>query len=266
MQQSFRLVPNPPPSTPFVPPSRSDYDLLFQPLFDELLTPPHSVDHTAPEVIAPIVDVVSLEPPRSNLIHHLLNNSNDPYFGIQILDIPSDQSSLSDIIHIIMHPDHQISKHNSKLTKDHPLENIIAFLAAIEPKTYKDALIQSYWIKAMQEELNEFERLGVVVSPKAQWDPTAVHPLEGKNYFCPRGIFINQSKYAIESLKKYGFDSCDPVDTPMVEKSKLDEDKEGKAVDPSHYCGSDGHTSYYLTFQNLTTICYIMCAPYQAWA
>nr|GFC41158.1 hypothetical protein [Tanacetum cinerariifolium] len=52
------------------------------------------------------------------------------------------------------------------------------------------------------------------------------------------GIFINQSKYALESLKKYGFESCDPVDTPMVEKSKLDEDKEGKAVDPSHYCGS----------------------------
>ncbi|GKG20455.1 hypothetical protein Tco_0380256 [Tanacetum coccineum] len=49
----------------------------------------------------------------------------------------------------------------------------------------------------------------------------------------PRGIFINQLKYALESLKKYGFDSCDPVDTPMVEKSKVDEDKEGKAVDPS---------------------------------
>ncbi|GJT56299.1 retrovirus-related pol polyprotein from transposon TNT 1-94 [Tanacetum coccineum] len=53
----------------------------------------------------------------------------------------------------------------------------------------------------------------------------------------PRGIFINQSKYALESLKKYGFESCDPVDTPMVEKSKLDEDKEGKAIDPSHYRG-----------------------------
>ncbi|GKE18472.1 retrovirus-related pol polyprotein from transposon TNT 1-94 [Tanacetum coccineum] len=48
----------------------------------------------------------------------------------------------------------------------------------------------------------------------------------------PRGIFINQSKYALKSLKKYGFDSCDPVDTPMVEKSKLDEDKEGKVVNP----------------------------------
>ncbi|GJX11361.1 retrovirus-related pol polyprotein from transposon TNT 1-94 [Tanacetum coccineum] len=61
-----------------------------------------------------------------------------------------------------------------------------------------------------------------------------------------RGIFINQSKYALESLKKYDFDSCDPVDTPMVEKSKLDEDKEGKAVDLSHYHGMIG-TILYLT-------------------
>ncbi|GKG04600.1 hypothetical protein Tco_0314987, partial [Tanacetum coccineum] len=62
----------------------------------------------------------------------------------------------------------------------------------------------------------------------------------------PRGIFINQSKYALESLKKYGFESCDPVDTPMVEKSKLDKDKEGKAIDPSHYHGMIG-TLLYLT-------------------
>nr|GFD41431.1 uncharacterized mitochondrial protein AtMg00810-like [Tanacetum cinerariifolium] len=32
----------------------------------------------------------------------------------------------------------------------------------------------------------------------------------------------------------------------MVEKSKLDEDKEGKVVDPSHYCGMIG-TLLYLT-------------------
>ncbi|GKC66167.1 hypothetical protein Tco_1098765 [Tanacetum coccineum] len=32
-------------------------------------------------------------------------------------------------------------------------------------------------------------------------------------------------------------ESCDPVDTPMVEKSKLDEDTQGKAVDPTHYRG-----------------------------
>nr|GEU69944.1 ribonuclease H-like domain-containing protein [Tanacetum cinerariifolium] len=35
--------------------------LLFQSLFDELLTPPPSVDHTAPEVIAPIAEVVTPE-------------------------------------------------------------------------------------------------------------------------------------------------------------------------------------------------------------
>nr|GEV51126.1 putative reverse transcriptase domain-containing protein [Tanacetum cinerariifolium] len=36
------------------------------------------------------------------------------------------------------------------------------------------------------------------------------------------------------------------MDTPMVEKSKLDEDKEGKAIDPSHYRGMIG-TLLYLT-------------------
>ncbi|GKF22171.1 hypothetical protein Tco_0074493, partial [Tanacetum coccineum] len=56
----------------------------------------------------------------------------------------------------------------------------------------------------------------------------------------PRGIFLNQSKYALESLKKYGIESSDPVDTNMVEKSKLDEDPQGKAVDPTHYRGMVG--------------------------
>nr|GEZ08713.1 hypothetical protein [Tanacetum cinerariifolium] len=80
----------------------------------------------------------------------------------------------------------------------------------------------------------------------------------------PRGIFINQSKYALESLKKYGFESCDPVDTLMEKKSKLDEDKEGKAVDPSHYRGMI-ETLLYLTASRPDlqfAIC--MCARYQA--
>nr|GFC27766.1 retrovirus-related Pol polyprotein from transposon TNT 1-94 [Tanacetum cinerariifolium] len=36
-----------------------------------------------------------------------------------------------------------------------------AFLTSVKPKTYKDTLTQSCWIKAMQEKLNEFERLEV---------------------------------------------------------------------------------------------------------
>ncbi|GJU95680.1 hypothetical protein Tco_1320436 [Tanacetum coccineum] len=39
-------------------------------------------------------------------------------------------------------------------------------------------------------------------------------------------------------------ESCDPVDTPMVEKSKLDEDTQGKAVDPTHYHGMVGSLMY----------------------
>ncbi|GJX17714.1 retrovirus-related pol polyprotein from transposon TNT 1-94 [Tanacetum coccineum] len=81
-------------------------------------------------------------------------------------------------------------------------------------------------------------------SPKGSVYPTLLITAETARI--TSGIFINQSKYALESLKKYGFDSCDPVDTPMVEKSKLDEDKEGKVVDPSHYRGMIG-TLLYLT-------------------
>ncbi|GKA80575.1 putative ribonuclease H-like domain-containing protein [Tanacetum coccineum] len=507
---SSGLVPNPHPSTPFVPSSRTDWDILFQPLFDEFLNPSPSVDHPAPEVVAPINEVIALvladstgspssttvdqdapspsnsqttpetEPPvilndveEDNHDIEVAHMGNDPYFGVSILEIPSDQSSSSGSIHTIVHPDHQIFEHNSKCTKDHPLENIIgelarlvstrlqlheqalfcyydAFLTAVEPKTYKDALTQACWIEAMQEELNEFERLevwelvprpdkvmvitlkwiykvkldelggilknkarlvargyrqeegidfeesfapvarleairiflafaahmnmvvyqmdvktaflngnlreevyvsqpdgfvdkdnpnhvyklkkalyGLKQAPRAWYDmlssflisqdfskgsvdPTLFIRRDGKelllvqiyvddiifaastpelcdlfskimcskfkmsmmgkiSFFLglhisqsPKGIFINQSKYALESLKKYDFDSCDLVDTPMVEKSKLDEDKEGKAVDPSHYCGMIG-TLLYLTASrpNLQfSIC--MCARYQA--
>nr|GFD15399.1 uncharacterized mitochondrial protein AtMg00810-like [Tanacetum cinerariifolium] len=80
----------------------------------------------------------------------------------------------------------------------------------------------------------------------------------------PRGIFINQSKYALESLNKYDFESCDPVDTSMVEKSKLDEDKEGKAIDPLHYHGMIGTLLYRTTSRLDLQFAIRMCAWYQA--
>nr|GFA18231.1 retrovirus-related Pol polyprotein from transposon TNT 1-94 [Tanacetum cinerariifolium] len=62
---SSGLVPKPISSTPFVPPSRNDWDILFQLLFDELLTPPPSVDPPTPAVIAPITKVIAPEPAES---------------------------------------------------------------------------------------------------------------------------------------------------------------------------------------------------------
>ncbi|GKD40005.1 retrovirus-related pol polyprotein from transposon TNT 1-94 [Tanacetum coccineum] len=50
-----------------------------------------------------------------------------------------------------------------------------------------------------------------------------------------RGIFINQSKYALEMLNKYGLECSDAVDTPMVEMSKLNEDLQGTKVDHTRY-------------------------------
>nr|GEW31786.1 hypothetical protein [Tanacetum cinerariifolium] len=317
----------------------------------------------APEVIASIAEVVAPKPAA-------------------LTGSPSSTTVDQDAPSPIVLLDHQLSEHNSKWTKDHPLENIIgqlarpvstrlqlheqalfcyydAFLTFVEPKTYKDALTQSYWIEAMQKELNEFERLknkawlvargyrqeeginfeesfvlvarleairiflaftahmnivvyqmdvktavlngnlreevyvsqldgfmhqdnpnhvyklkkalyGLKQAPRTWYDMLSsflisqdfsqgsVNPIlfirrngndllmmsmMGKILFflglqisqSPRGIFINQSKYALESLKKYSFESCDLVDTPMVEKSKLDEDKEGKVVDPSKH-------------------------------
>nr|GEZ81447.1 hypothetical protein [Tanacetum cinerariifolium] len=55
---SSGLVQKPSSSTSFVPPSRNDWDLLFQPLFDELLNPPLSVDNQDAKVIAPIAEVI----------------------------------------------------------------------------------------------------------------------------------------------------------------------------------------------------------------
>nr|GEV14268.1 integrase, catalytic region, zinc finger, CCHC-type, peptidase aspartic, catalytic [Tanacetum cinerariifolium] len=64
---SSGLVPKPTSSTPLVPPSRTDWDLLFQSLFDELLTPSSSVDHLSLEVIASIAEVVTPEPAESTV-------------------------------------------------------------------------------------------------------------------------------------------------------------------------------------------------------
>nr|GEW91051.1 hypothetical protein [Tanacetum cinerariifolium] len=50
-----------------------------------------------------------------------------------------------------------------------------------------------------------------------------------------KGIFINQFKYAYEIVKKYGMHTTDSVDTPMVEKSKQDEDLQRKPVDATLY-------------------------------
>ncbi|GJT51054.1 retrovirus-related pol polyprotein from transposon TNT 1-94 [Tanacetum coccineum] len=79
----------------------------------------------------------------------------------------------------------------------------------------------------------------------------------------PRGIFINQSKYAQEILKKHGITSCDTIGTPMATKH-LDADLSGTPVDQTKY-RSMVRALMYLTTSRPNIVhatCY--CARYQA--
>nr|GEW05723.1 uncharacterized mitochondrial protein AtMg00810-like [Tanacetum cinerariifolium] len=58
-------------------------------------------------------------------------------------------------------------------------------------------------------------------------------------------------------------ESSDPVDTPMMEKSKLDEDIQGKAIDPTHYHGMIGTLMYFTASRPNLTFAVCMCARYQ---
>nr|GEW46778.1 hypothetical protein [Tanacetum cinerariifolium] len=432
-------------STPYVPPLRNDSDSTGSPsstIVDQDAPSP-SESHTTAETQS---SVIPQEVEEDNIDIKVAHIWNDPLFGVPIPEVTSAQSSSTVSPHQIVPPNHLIPQHTSKWIKDHPLDNIIgqlsrpvftrlqlheqalfcyydSFLTSVERKTYKDALTQSCWIEAMQEELNEFEQLevwelvprpdkvmviilkwiykvkldelgwilknkdrlvvrgyrqeegidfeesfapmdvktaflngnlreevyvsqpdgfvdqdnpndmyklkkalyGLKQAPRAWYDmlssflisqdfskgsvdPTLFICRNGNdlllvqiyvddiifaaftpelcdlfsNLMCskfkmsmmgkisfflglqisqsPRGIFIYQSKYALELLKKYGFESCDPVDTPMVEKSKLDEDKEGKAIDPSHYRGMIGTLLYLTASRPNLQIAICMCA------
>nr|GEW42276.1 hypothetical protein [Tanacetum cinerariifolium] len=63
----------------------------------------------------------------------------------------------------------------------------------------------------------------------------------------PCGIFINQSNYVLEILKKYGMESCDPVGTPMEIKDKLDLDQNGTPFDATKYRSMIGALMYLMS-------------------
>ncbi|GJS19683.1 retrovirus-related pol polyprotein from transposon TNT 1-94 [Tanacetum coccineum] len=80
----------------------------------------------------------------------------------------------------------------------------------------------------------------------------------------PGGIFINQSKFDLKILKKFGMDSCDPVDTPMVDRLKLDEDPLGILVDQTRFHSMVGSLMYLTASRPDLVFVVCMCARYQA--
>nr|GEU64060.1 retrovirus-related Pol polyprotein from transposon TNT 1-94 [Tanacetum cinerariifolium] len=80
----------------------------------------------------------------------------------------------------------------------------------------------------------------------------------------PSGIFINQSKYMHEILKKYGLNTCDIVGTPMDIKDKLDLDHIGTPVDATIYRSMIGAFMYLTSIRPEIVHATCVCARYQA--
>nr|GEU51213.1 hypothetical protein [Tanacetum cinerariifolium] len=79
----------------------------------------------------------------------------------------------------------------------------------------------------------------------------------------PGGIFINQSKFALEILKKFRMDSCDSVDTPIVDRLKLNEDPLGIPVDLTRFHSMVGSLMYLTASRPDLVFAICMCARYQ---
>ncbi|GKB09570.1 retrovirus-related pol polyprotein from transposon TNT 1-94 [Tanacetum coccineum] len=79
----------------------------------------------------------------------------------------------------------------------------------------------------------------------------------------PRGIFLNQSKYAFEIIKKYSLLTSDSVNTPMVEKNKLNEDLQRTPFDATLYRGMIGSLMYLTSSRPDLIYAVCLCAQYQ---
>nr|GFB56950.1 hypothetical protein [Tanacetum cinerariifolium] len=165
----------------------------------------------------------------------------------------SAESSLRIVDTSNMHTFQQPLIYTKRWTKDHPLVTIIsdpskpvsirrqlstdalwcnfhAFLAKEERKNYKEAMEESCWIEAMQEEIHEFERLEV-------WELVPR----------PDRAMIIRLKWIFKvKLDKY----CDGCKDSIFEwhsegrGSKLDEDPNETPVDPTRYRGMVGSLMY----------------------
>nr|GEW83397.1 uncharacterized mitochondrial protein AtMg00810-like [Tanacetum cinerariifolium] len=77
-------------------------------------------------------------------------------------------------------------------------------------------------------------------------------------------IFINQSKYIDDILKRFGMKNCDTVPIPMVEQAKLKLDLAGKPVDHTDYRSMIRSLMYVTSSRPDIMFATCMCARCQA--
>ncbi|GJR81507.1 hypothetical protein Tco_0152292 [Tanacetum coccineum] len=98
-QISSRLVPNPVPAAPYVPPTNKELEILFQPMFDEYLEPPHIERLVSPALVVPVPVNSAGVAAGSTIIKHnpFATVDNDPFINVFALEPSSDASSSGDV-------------------------------------------------------------------------------------------------------------------------------------------------------------------------
>ncbi|KAI3669692.1 hypothetical protein L6452_41032 [Arctium lappa] len=78
------------------------------------------------------------------------------------------------------------------------------------------------------------------------------------------GIFINQSKYILDILRKFKMENCKPIGTPMAPGTKIGTDLLGKDVAVRTYRGMIGSLMYLTSSRPDIMFSTCLCARYQA--
>nr|GEV19062.1 reverse transcriptase domain-containing protein [Tanacetum cinerariifolium] len=240
-QISSGLVPNSVPATSYAPFTNKELEILFHPMFDEYLEPPRA-KRPVPPAQAVQAPVNSACTPSSTSI-----DQDTPSLSIS----PSSLALQSHRLHqgVATEPNH-IEDHLVAPVDNNPFVNVFASKPHSEASSSRDNSSTESTYGYRQEEGIDFEESFAPVArieairifiANATSKNMTIYQMDVKTAFLnglqvsqsPGGIFINQSKFALEILKKFGMDSCDSVDTPMVDRLKLDKDPLGIPVDQS---------------------------------
>ncbi|GJX54437.1 retrovirus-related pol polyprotein from transposon TNT 1-94 [Tanacetum coccineum] len=110
---------------------------------------------------------------------------------------------------------------------------------------------------------------GLKQAPRAWYDKMSSFLIEHRFtkglqvHQSPHGIFISQSQYAIELLKKHGMDECVTMSTPITTE-RLDANLQGTLTDQTNYHQMIGGLMYLIASRPDIAFATLVCARYQA--
>ncbi|GJW44132.1 retrovirus-related pol polyprotein from transposon TNT 1-94 [Tanacetum coccineum] len=93
--------------------------------------------------------------------------------------------------------------------------------------------------------------------------PDHVYKLESSIHQSPYEIFISQSQYTLELLKKHGMDGCDSISTPMA-TTRLDTDLQDTLTDQTKYHSMIEGLIYLIASRPDIAFATFVCSCYQA--